>query len=145
MGATVLSRGDPPRYIEVRRRECPDSGSKLPRPSSPQRAVAMAESLPLHSGGTVPESHRASSYRRRLTDGSIPEQRTTAPAHPLCRTTREGVLIGKLRYVVEQNFALLHHFKRLAIRWERRTELHDAFISLACSLICWRRLNKPEF
>ncbi|MFD6187452.1 transposase [Streptomyces goshikiensis] len=52
--------------------------------------------------------------------------------------------MGKLRYVVEQTFALLHQFKRLAVRWERRTELHDAFISLACSLICWRRLNKPD-
>ncbi|MGV9565083.1 IS5 family transposase [Streptomyces sp. NPDC003480] len=50
--------------------------------------------------------------------------------------------LGKLRYVVEQTFALLHHFKRLAVRWERRTELHGAFVSLACSLICWRRLKK---
>ncbi|GGV22731.1 DDE transposase [Streptomyces spectabilis] len=50
--------------------------------------------------------------------------------------------MGKLRYVVEQTFALLHHFRRLAVRWERRTELHDAFVSLACSLICWRRLKK---
>ena len=49
--------------------------------------------------------------------------------------------LGKLRYVVEQTLALLHQFKRLAVRWERRTELHDAFISLACSLICWRRLK----
>ncbi|MER5942631.1 transposase [Streptomyces sp. NPDC001928] len=52
--------------------------------------------------------------------------------------------LGKLRYVVEQTFALLHQFKRLAVRWERRTELHDAFISLACSPICWRRLKKPR-
>ncbi|WP_331734919.1 IS5 family transposase (plasmid) [Streptomyces sp. NBC_00597] len=50
--------------------------------------------------------------------------------------------LGKLRYVVEQTFALLHHFKRLAVRWERRTELHDAFVSLACSLICCRRLKR---
>ncbi|MFJ7949860.1 transposase [Streptomyces sp. NPDC096354] len=50
--------------------------------------------------------------------------------------------LGKLRYVVEQTFALLHQFKRLAVRWERRLELHDALISLACSLICWRRLKK---
>ncbi len=50
--------------------------------------------------------------------------------------------LGKLRYVVEQTFALLHQFKRLAVRWERRTELHDALVSLACSLICWRRLKK---
>ncbi|MCY0931792.1 hypothetical protein OTB20_37560 [Streptomyces sp. H27-H1] len=47
--------------------------------------------------------------------------------------------MGKLRYVVEQTFALLHQF-----RWERRTELHDAFVSLACSLICWRRLKKAR-
>ncbi|MFS0693854.1 hypothetical protein [Streptomyces nitrosporeus] len=52
--------------------------------------------------------------------------------------------IGKLRYVVEQTFALLHAFKRLAVRWERRTELHDAFVSLACSLICYRRLKKTR-
>lgn len=50
--------------------------------------------------------------------------------------------LGKLRYVVEQTFALLHQFKRLAVRWERRLDLHDAFISLACSLICWRRLKR---
>ncbi|MEU4955590.1 transposase [Streptomyces lavendulae] len=63
-------------------------------------------------------------------------------------TSRKGAPkikdMGKLRYVVEQTFALLHQFKRLAIRWERRTELHDALVSLACSLICRRRLNKPE-
>ncbi|OKJ26701.1 transposase [Streptomyces sp. CB02366] len=52
--------------------------------------------------------------------------------------------IGKLRYVVEQTFALLHQFKRLAVPWERRTELHDAFVSLTCSLICWRRLKKTR-
>jgi IS5 family transposase len=50
--------------------------------------------------------------------------------------------MGKLRYVVEQTFALLHQFKRLAVRWGRRTELYDAFVSLACSFICWRRLKK---
>ncbi|MFG3199897.1 IS5 family transposase [Streptomyces sp. NPDC048208] len=52
--------------------------------------------------------------------------------------------MGKPRYVVEQTFALLHHFRRLAVRRERRTELHDAFVSLACSLICWRRLKKAR-
>ncbi|MFC8453568.1 transposase [Kitasatospora sp. NPDC057223] len=50
--------------------------------------------------------------------------------------------LGKLRYVVEQTFALLHQFKRLATRWERRLDLHDGLVSLACSLICWRRLKR---
>ncbi|MFG2386442.1 hypothetical protein [Streptomyces avermitilis] len=50
--------------------------------------------------------------------------------------------LGKLGYVVEQTFALLHQFTYLAVRWERRIELHDSFPSLACTLICWRRLKK---
>jgi len=50
--------------------------------------------------------------------------------------------LGKLRYVVEQTFALLHQFKRLATRWERRLDLHNAFVSLGCTLICRRRLKK---
>ncbi|MEW1568889.1 transposase [Streptomyces sp. NPDC093509] len=52
--------------------------------------------------------------------------------------------MDKLRYVVEQTFPLLHQFKQLPVCWEHRTELHDAFASLAGSLICWRRLNKPD-
>ena len=43
---------------------------------------------------------------------------------------------------VDQTFTLLHPFQHLAVRWERRIELHDPFLSLACSLIRWRRLKK---
>ncbi|MFC9854743.1 IS5 family transposase [Streptomyces prasinus] len=53
-------------------------------------------------------------------------------------------VLGKLRYVVEQAFALPHQFKRLAVRGERRTELHDAFVSPACGLVCRRRLKKAR-
>jgi hypothetical protein len=28
------------------------------------------------------------------------------------------------------------------VRWERRLDLHDALVSLACGLICWRRFKK---
>ncbi|MYS24021.1 hypothetical protein GA0115240_15917 [Streptomyces sp. DvalAA-14] len=40
-----------------------------------------------------------------------------------------------------QSFALLHWFRRLRIRWEIRDDIHEAFLSLACSIICWRRLT----
>ena len=40
--------------------------------------------------------------------------------------------LDKLRYVVEQTFALLHQFRRLAVRWERRLDIHDGLASLAC-------------
>ncbi|WP_170047499.1 hypothetical protein [Couchioplanes caeruleus] len=63
----------------------------------------------------------------------------TQPVIPKPKTA--GVKgLGKLRYVVEQTFALLHQFRRLAVRWERRLDIHDGFVSLACVLICWRRL-----
>jgi transposase len=55
------------------------------------------------------------------------------------RGTRDDV--QPVRWVVEQTLALLHQFRRLAIRWERRTDIHHGFMKLACSLICWRRLQ----
>jgi hypothetical protein len=36
---------------------------------------------------------------------------------------------------------LLHWFRRLRIRWEIRDDIHEAFLSLACAIICWRRLR----
>ena len=66
-------------------------------------------------------------------------ERGTEPIIPKPKTT--GIKgLGKLRYVVEQTFALLHQFRRLAVRWERRLDIHDGFVGLTCVLICWRRL-----
>jgi hypothetical protein len=48
--------------------------------------------------------------------------------------------LGKLHYVVEQTFALVHQFKRLAVRWERRLELHDAFAAAAGQ----HRVHRPR-
>jgi hypothetical protein len=33
-------------------------------------------------------------------------------------------------------------FRRLTLRYERRAEIHQAFLSLGCSLICWQTLNR---
>ncbi|MGW0272832.1 transposase, partial [Streptomyces sp. NPDC003284] len=57
------------------------------------------------------------------------------------RGTEHGSGLGVRRWVVEQSFALLHRFRRLRIRWEIRDDIHEAFLSLACSIICWRRLR----
>ncbi|MEE1939858.1 hypothetical protein V1L54_10640 [Streptomyces sp. TRM 70361] len=44
--------------------------------------------------------------------------------------------------VVEQTLAPLQQFRHLAVRRERRPEIHDALVSLAPAMICWRRLIK---
>jgi transposase len=54
------------------------------------------------------------------------------------RCTEHGSGLGRVRWVVERTFAWLHNFRRLRIRWERNAGLHYAFLSLGCSLICWR-------
>ena len=57
------------------------------------------------------------------------------------RSTEHGSGLGTYRWVVEQSIALLHWFRRLRIRWEIRDDIHEAFLSLACAIICWRRLR----
>jgi transposase len=58
------------------------------------------------------------------------------------RGVGHGSGLGVYRWVVEQAFALLHWFRRLRIRWEIRDDIHEAFLSIGCSIICWRRLKK---
>jgi hypothetical protein len=43
--------------------------------------------------------------------------------------------------VVERSFAWLHAFKRLAVWWEYRADIHTGLLKLAARLICWRHLD----
>ncbi|MFE7317952.1 IS5 family transposase [Streptomyces sp. NPDC057555] len=53
------------------------------------------------------------------------------------RGTEHGSRLGTQRWVVELAFAHLHWFRRLRIR----DDIHEAFLTLGCVLICWRRLK----
>lgn len=57
------------------------------------------------------------------------------------RGVEHGSGLGKHRYVVERTTTLLHWCRRLRSRWEIRDDIHEAFLSLAAALICWRRLT----
>jgi transposase len=52
-----------------------------------------------------------------------------------------GSGLGKTRWVVERTLAWLHQFRRLKIRYERLPEIHEAFLSIGCALICWSFLR----
>jgi transposase len=58
------------------------------------------------------------------------------------RRTTHGSGLGRWRWVVERTFAWLNQFRRLRIRYDRRAEIHEAFLSLGCALICWRYVWK---
>jgi transposase len=59
------------------------------------------------------------------------------------RNTEHGSGLGKERWVVERTLSWLHQYRRLRIRYERRADIHQAFLTLACSLICYRQLQSP--
>ena len=52
-----------------------------------------------------------------------------------------GSGLGRARWVVERTFAWLHNRRRLLRRTDRRHDIHESFLALACSLICWQRLE----
>ena len=53
-----------------------------------------------------------------------------------------GSGLGILRYVVEQTIALLHQFRRLRTRFDKRADIHETFLTIGCAMICWRRLHR---
>jgi hypothetical protein len=56
------------------------------------------------------------------------------------RNAREPNPLGKHRWPIERTISWLKQFRRLRIRWDRRDDLHEAFLSIGCSLVAWRFL-----
>jgi Transposase DDE domain len=56
------------------------------------------------------------------------------------RNTEHDRGLGRLRWVVERTFAWLNQFRRLHVRYEKRADIREGFLSLGCILICWRFL-----
>ncbi len=60
------------------------------------------------------------------------------------RIARKGVdssqRLGRHRWVIERTMAWLARYRRLTIRYERRVDIHQAFLTLGCALICFNHL-----
>jgi transposase len=52
------------------------------------------------------------------------------------RRTDHGSGLGVFRWVVERTISWLRQFRRLRVRYERRADIHEAFLTLGCILIC---------
>jgi transposase len=103
-----------------------------PITGKPGRPLRVPENL-YADRGYDSDPHRAELRAR----GIVP--------HIARRYTDNGSGLGVIRYVVEQTLALLHQFRRLRTRFDKRDDIHEAFMSLGCSVICWRRLNQGFF
>jgi transposase len=56
------------------------------------------------------------------------------------RYTEHGSGLGTWRWPIERTISWLHQFRRLRVRYDRRADVHEAFLQLACCVICWRKL-----
>jgi transposase len=100
--------------------------------------IAGRRGRPLHKPQRVyaDRGYDHDKYRKPLHAAVIP----TSIAR---RGKPHGTGLGKIRWVVERTHAWMHGFRRLRTRFDRRADIHEAFLRLACALICWRTLQRP--
>jgi IS5 family transposase len=73
-------------------------------------------------------------------------RRALTRRHIRIRIARKGIdssqRLGRHRWVVERTLAWLNRFRRLTVRYERRADIHQAFLTLGCCLICFTTLQQ---
>jgi transposase len=58
------------------------------------------------------------------------------------RSVENSERLGRYRWAVERTLAWLSRYRRLVVRYERRADIHEAFLLLACALICFGYLQR---
>ena len=84
----------------------------------------------LHGDGAYHSREGRSELRRRHIQAKIARAKN-----------EHGSGLGTKRWVVERTIAWLHQYRRLRIRYERRDDIHEAFLAIGCSLICLKLLQ----
>ena len=73
-------------------------------------------------------------------------RRALTRRHIKVRIARKGIdssqRLGRHRWAVERTLAWLGQFRRLTIRYERRLDIHEAFLSLGCALLCFNAIQR---
>jgi hypothetical protein len=78
---------------------------------------------------------------------------TTSTSEPTCATAasspgrrRKGIesstRLGRHRWVIERTMSWLMRYRRLVRRYDRLADHFQGFVTIACALICYRRLVK---
>jgi hypothetical protein len=85
-------------------------------------------------------------YGEQATGDNEPEKKQDGAASfqpyrrgPLGEESSER--LGRFRWVVEHTLSWLNRFRRLKVRYERRADIHQAFLTLGCALICHNALT----
>ena len=64
----------------------------------------------------------------------------------VARIARRGIesraRLGRHRWLVERTHAWMNRYRRLTVRYERRADIHLAFATLACALVCLGQIRR---
>jgi transposase len=102
----------------------------------------------------IPPLKTPAGRRRRRPDKVQADQASAIPRcrqalrrrHIRVRIARKGIdssaRLGRHRWVIERTLSWLNRFRRLTVRYERRADIHQAFPTLGCALICFNALQK---
>jgi transposase len=109
------------------------------------RFVALVDAVPPVRGRRGRPRRKPSSiygdraYHSRKSRGELRsrriEVRVAEPGDP------HGSHLGRKRWVVERTLSWLHQHRRLRVRYERRADIHEAFLTIGCCLICFKQLQ----
>lgn len=106
----------------------------------------MVEAIPGLSGGLGRPRKRP---RKRHTDKAYDAQwarKALRKRNILPRIARRGIeskeRLGRHRWVIERTMSWLSQMRRLVVRYERRDDIHQAFLTIGCCLICFNSLQR---
>jgi transposase len=60
------------------------------------------------------------------------------------RNSDNGSGLGAQRWVIERTLSWLHNHRRLARRYDRRADIHEAFLTIGCAPICDKHLKRTQ-
>ena len=112
-----------------------------------EMAIALVDSIPpIKQPRGRPRQRPDEVLADRAYDAETKIRRPLRQRHvvPLIakRYSEHGSGLGKFRYVVEAAFDWLFNQRRLRVRYEKRDDIHQAFLIIGCFLICWRRIMR---
>ena len=111
-----------------------------------QCAVSLVDAVPKIKQPRGRRKHRPHEVLADAAYDAEQKIRTALRARKIMPTIRHrnaehGSGLGRFRYVVEACFEWLFQWRRLRVRYEKRADIHQAFLILGCIMICWRKLE----
>jgi transposase len=113
--------------------------------SDPTTLEAMVDAVPPIGGKRGRPRRRPDKLHADKAYNSAANRAALRRRHIIPRLARKGIeskeRLGRYRWVAERTLAWLHSFRRLAVRYERRADIHEAFLWLGAALICFNYLE----